>query len=71
MGQEEENWIIKRINEALKDNPVPEAVSLVVSSKLKDDLCENALRPAELTALAKTLLDNLQELPPGEVSNED
>ena len=71
MGQEEGNWIIKRINEALKDNPVPEAVSLVVSSKLKDDLCENALRPAELTELAKTLLDNLQELPPGEVSNED
>lgn len=57
MPEAHQDWITKRIDEARKGCPVPEAVALAIKAQLQGTMREHALRPAELTALAKSLLD--------------
>lgn len=71
MTQDGKNWVSIRIAKALQDHPVPEAVTLAAKDCLDGELSENTLSQTELAKLARTLLDNLQEPPSGEVSNED
>jgi hypothetical protein len=52
----DEAWITARVAEALKTSPVADAVASAIEEQLKGTMRERALRPAELTELAKSLL---------------
>lgn len=57
MTETKHEWIAKRIDEARKGCPVREAIALAIKAQLQGTMHEHSLRPAELAALAKTLLN--------------
>jgi hypothetical protein len=52
----ENDWIETRIDAALEAYPVPTAVATAVKEQLRATMSARALRPSELTDLAKTLV---------------
>jgi hypothetical protein len=49
-------WVAKRVNEAAKASPVSDTVVTAIEDELNGTMRERALRPGELTELAKRLL---------------
>jgi hypothetical protein len=60
----ENDWIETRIDAALKAYPVPNAVAAAIKEQLRATMSERALRPSELTDLAKTLVSLANTAPP-------
>jgi hypothetical protein len=52
----ENDWIETRIDAALKAYPVPTAVAAAIKEQLRATMSARALRPSELTDLAKALV---------------
>lgn len=65
MKQEKEDWASKRVYEALQGHPVANYIASTIKERLAGTMCERALRPVELTELAKILIDTVTA-PPGE-----
>ena len=57
MADTQDDWIAKRVNAARKACPVADEVALAIKAQLQGTMRERTLRPLELTALAKILLD--------------
>jgi hypothetical protein len=56
MPEAEHDWITARLQEAATTAPVAAAVSAAIKHQLSGLMRERALRPGELTELAKKLL---------------
>lgn len=65
MPEAQKDWISKRVDTAREACPVADAIALAIKAQLQGTMRERALRSAELTALAKTLLDEVNN-PAGE-----
>lgn len=57
MADAQNDWISKRVDTAHKAYPVADEVALAIKAQLQGTMRERTLRPPELTALAKILLD--------------
>lgn len=68
MADAQDDWIAKRVDTALKSCPVADEVGLAIKAQLQGTMRERALRPGELTALAKTLLDAVNSPPDEELA---
>lgn len=66
MPEDQEDWIAKRLDTAREACPVADAIALTIKAQLRGTMRERALRPAELTALAKILLDEANNPSGGE-----
>lgn len=69
MADGDQDWVAKRVAEALKEKPVGETVSSIVQNRLRDTLCVKPLTKAELTAMAKALVDAAIQ-PPGTAADD-
>ena len=56
-SEQSDEWITERIAQAVKKSSVANAVAVEIKDKLNGIMRERALRPAELSTLAKTLLE--------------
>jgi hypothetical protein len=56
MSRCEFDWASKRVETARESKPVPEAVADALKQHLSSKLSERPLRPPELSALARELL---------------
>jgi hypothetical protein len=56
MPKTEQDWIKARLDEAAAAAPVSPTVSTAINEQLRGLMRERALRPGELTELAKKLL---------------
>jgi hypothetical protein len=61
-------WITARVAEALKTSPIADAAASALEEQLKGTMRERALRPGELTELAKSLLTAVTKPLPGEAA---
>jgi hypothetical protein len=52
----DDDWVTTRVNGARKALSVSDAVTTAIKDQLNGTMRERALRPGELTELAKTLL---------------
>lgn len=56
MAEADQDWVTLRLDEAAKKAPASTAVSAAIKQQLNGVMRERALRPGELTILAKALL---------------
>ncbi len=68
MADTQDDWIAKRVDTARKACPVADEVALAIKVQLRGTMRERTLRPGELTALAKTLLDAVNNPPDEEAA---
>ena len=68
MPDAQDDWIEKRVDTAREACPVPDAVALAIKAQLQGTMRERSLRRSELTALAKTLLETVNNPPDAEVA---
>ena len=59
MKQDEDDWISKRIDEALQAHPVADDVASTIKERLAGTMRERTVRAGELTELAKILVDKI------------
>lgn len=68
MADAQDDWIAKEIDTARRACPVADEVAVAIKVQLQGTMRERALRPGELTALAKTLLDAVNNPPDQEAA---
>ncbi len=68
MADAPNDWIEKRVDTAREACPVPDVVALAIKAQLQETMSERTLRRGELTALAETLLDAMNNPPDGEAA---
>lgn len=68
MADAQDDWIAKRVDTARKAYLVADEVALAIKAQLHGTMRERTLRPGELTALAKTLLEAVNNPPDEEAA---
>ena len=63
ISEAQDDWVTTRVDAASKISPVSDAVTTEIKKQLNSNMREHALRPAELTDLAKNLLEAVNKLP--------
>jgi hypothetical protein len=56
MSESQDDWLATRIEAAVREQQVAEAVALAVKTELQGTMGQRPLRPSELDALAVSLL---------------
>ncbi len=65
------DWVATRVEAALKESPVAEAIASTIKNGLNGQLTERALRTSDLTDLAKRLTKIARIPPTNQVAVED
>ncbi len=68
MADAQDDWFVKRVDAAREACPIADAVALMFKAQLQEAMRERTLSPSELTTLAKTLLDALNNPPDEEAT---
>lgn len=68
MTDAQDDWIAKRIETARQACPIADKVAMAIKVQLQGPMRERTLRPGELTALSKTLLEAVNDSPDEEAA---